>query len=169
MNDDFPSSLMSLLKEDCFSREQRGETRMCPVQRVKLQQIHLSVHLSSRCVTGHKGVSLSAAGRKKVNTPNMHWGAGSGSGSNTSLLWRLGVIINSFLGWMIVGRALPGAEGALPPLLRRLARPHLHLRDRWASADSPAMIRVCDWAWEQTPRGRFGSTTKVKSLLVFTP
>lgn len=65
MNDDFPSSLMSFLKEDCFSREQRGETRMRPAQRVKLQQIHLSVHLSSRCVTGHKGVSLSAAGKKE--------------------------------------------------------------------------------------------------------
>lgn len=65
MNDDIPSSFMSFLKEDCFSTEQRGETRMCPVQRITLQQIHLSVHLSSRCVTGHKGVSLSAAAKKE--------------------------------------------------------------------------------------------------------
>lgn len=143
MNDDFPSSLMSFLKEDCFSREQRGETRMCPVQRVKLQQIHLSVHLSSRCVKDTKECPCQLLGRKKVNTPNMHWGAGSGSGSNTSLLWRQGVIINSFLGWMIFGRALPGAEGALPPLLRRLAPtsppPPGQVSERWLSGDDQSL------------------------------
>lgn len=102
-----------LLKKT-FSTDQRGETRTRPTQRVKPQPVHLSIHLSSRCVAGHKGVSRQLLGSKST-LPTCTEAQGGARPPNPSRRRRPGAVSNSLSGWMAVGSALPGAEGPCRP------------------------------------------------------